>query len=68
MKAGQYLTSILGIAALVTALAISSGGAGAEELAAFSVKDGETIPQSLTGQKGNPENGRKVAIILRVRQ
>lgn len=62
LKAGQSLTSILGIAGLVTALAITSGGAGAEEIAKFSVKDGETIPQSLTGQKGNPDNGRKVAI------
>lgn len=50
------------MAGLLAAFAFVSGDAGAEELAKFSIKDNNSIPQSLTGQPGDPENGRQVAI------
>ncbi len=62
LRTGRYLIPFLGIAGLLAAFAPLSGGAGAEELVQFAVKDSNSIPQSLTGQPGNPESGRKVAI------
>ncbi len=62
LRTGRYLIPILGIAGLLAAFALASGDARAEELAKFMVKDGNSIPQSLTGRPGTPENGRKVAI------
>ena len=62
MRTGRYLIPLLGIAGLLAAFALVSGDARAEELAKFTVKDGASIPQSLTGQPGDPENGRTVAI------
>lgn len=62
MRTTRYLIPLLGIAGLVAASALPTGGAAAEELVKFAVKDGESIEQSLTGNPGNAENGRKVAI------
>ena len=62
MRIGRYLIPFLGIVGLVAASALSTGGAGAEELVKFAVKDGESIEQSLTGKPGNAESGRKLAI------
>ncbi len=51
----------------LTAMAASLGlllgtGAQAEELVKFEIVGGESIDKSLTGQPGDPANGRKVAI------
>jgi sulfur-oxidizing protein SoxX len=51
----------------LTAIAVSLGlllgaGALAEELVEFQIVGGDCIDQSLTGQPGDPGNGRKVAI------
>ncbi len=51
----------------LTAMAVSLGlllgaGAQAEELIKFEIVGGERIDRSLTGQPGDPANGRKVAI------
>jgi sulfur-oxidizing protein SoxX len=51
----------------LTAAAVSLGlllgaGAQAEELVMFEIAGGESIDKSLTGQPGDPANGRKVAI------
>lgn len=62
MRTGRYLIPFLGIAGLLVAFAPVSGDARAEELVTFAVKDSNSIPQSLTGQPGNPESGRKVAV------
>jgi len=62
LKTIRNLIPTLGVAGLLAAFAFVSGNAGAEELVNFSVKDNNSIPQSLTGQPGDPENGRKVAI------
>lgn len=53
---------MLGVAGLLAAFTFVSGDAGAAELAKFSINDNNSIPQSLTGQPGDPENGRQVAI------
>jgi len=62
LKTGRNLIPILGVAGLLAAFAFVSGNAGAEELVKISIKDNNSIPQSLTGQPGDPANGRKVAI------
>jgi len=62
LRTGQYLIPFLGTAGLLAAVAAMPAGVGAEELAKFTIKDGESIPQSLTGQPGDSINGRKVAI------
>ncbi len=51
----------------LTAVAVSLGlllgaGAQAEELVKYEIVGGERIDKSLTGQPGDPVNGRKVAI------
>ena len=51
----------------LTAVAVSLGlllgaGAQAEELVKFEIVGGESIDKSLTGQPGDPANGRKLAI------
>ena len=51
----------------LTALAMSLGlllgaGAQAEELVKYQIVGGERIDESLTGQPGDPANGRKLAI------
>ncbi len=51
----------------LTVLAMSLGlllgaGAQAEELVKFEIVGGESIDKSLTGQPGDPANGRKLAI------
>ncbi len=51
----------------LTALAMSLGlllgaGAQAEELVKYQIVGGESIDKSLTGQPGDPVNGRKLAI------
>lgn len=61
MKRGRYRNPILGFAGLL-AVALMADGAGAEEMVKYSVKDGNSIPKSLTRQPGDAENGRKVAI------
>lgn len=62
VKTGRYLISFLGIAGLAVAFAVAPGDAGAEELVKFAIKDGESIPKSLTGNPGDPKAGRKAAI------
>lgn len=62
MRTGRYLVPLLGIVGLVAASALPTSDAGAEELVKYTVKDGESIEQSLTGNPGSAENGRKVAI------
>lgn len=62
MRTGRNLIPIVGIAGLLAAFAFLYGNARADELVKFSIKDKNSIPQSLTGQPGDPENGRKVAI------
>ena len=62
MRTGRYLNPLVGIACLLAAGAIASGDAGAQEMVKFAVKENNSIPQSLTGQPGDAENGRKVAI------
>lgn len=61
LKRGRYRNPILGFAGLL-AVALMADGAGAEEMVKYSVKDGNSIPKSLTRQPGDAENGRKVAI------
>ncbi len=51
----------------LTAMAVSLGllfgaGAQAEELVKYQIVGGERIDESLTGQPGDPANGRKLAI------
>ncbi len=51
----------------LTAVAVSLGlllgaGAQAQELVKYQIVGGESIDKSLTGQPGDPANGRKVAI------
>ncbi len=55
------------MAMALTAIAVSLGlvlgaGAQAEELVKFEIVGGDRIDQSLTGQVGDPTNGRKIAI------
>ncbi len=54
----------LGYAAAALFVACATGGypAGADELVAYKVVDGEQIPVSLTGKPGDPAKGRAVAI------
>ncbi len=61
MKTRKYPTAILGIASLLAA-AVMSVNADAQELVKYAVKDQNSIPKSLTGQPGDPESGRKLAI------
>ncbi len=49
-------------AALFVACATAGTPAGADELVAYKVVDGERIPVSLTGRPGDPAKGRAVAI------
>ena len=49
-------------AALLVACATAGTPAGADELVAYKVVDGEQIPISLTGKPGDPAKGRAVAI------
>ncbi len=49
-------------AALFVACATGGTPAGADELVAYKVVDGEQIPVSLTGKPGDPAKGRAVAI------
>lgn len=62
MWKGQYLIPVLGITGLLAAFAMGTGDARSDELVSFVVRDGNSIPTSLTGQPGDPENGKKVAI------
>ena len=51
------------LTALVMSLGLlPGGGAQAEELVKYQIVDGERIDKSLTGQPGDPVNGRKLAI------
>lgn len=62
LRLGRYLISFLAIAGLAAAFALPLDNAGAQELVKFSVKNGESIEQSLTGNSGDPAAGRKSAI------
>lgn len=57
MKHSKLMASAMGFA-LAGMIAVS---AQAQEMANYTVVDG-TIPQSLTGQPGDPVNGKKVVI------
>jgi sulfur-oxidizing protein SoxX len=53
------------MAALALAAAIG-GGVAADEMVAYQIVDEVSIPKSLTGQPGDPVEGRKVAINTRL--
>ena len=63
-------TILIGSVMLATALAIAvamgtgteANAASAPKLIKFKIVDENSIPQSLTGKKGDPVNGRKLAI------
>lgn len=61
MRHYRPLSMTLSAVAVSLGLLLSAGANG-EELVMFKVVDGERIDQSLTGQPGDPVNGRKVAI------
>ena len=62
LRTGRYLIPFLGMAGLLAAFALISGDVRAEEFVKYAVKDSNSIPRSLTGQPGDPENGRKVSV------
>ena len=58
----RYMLPVICAAALAAGALIIPADAAADELVKFTVVDGNSIPDSLTGKAGDPENGRKVAI------
>lgn len=62
MKIAKHLLPILGVAVLATAGVAEPTYVAADELVKFSIVDGNSIPDSLTGKAGDPVKGREVAI------
>jgi len=62
LKTGRNLIPFLGIAGLIAAFALITTDVRAADIVNYTVKDSNSIPQSLTGRPGDSENGRKVAI------
>lgn len=61
-SAQSYTLSLLGAAAFAVLITFSAGTGTAQELVKYTVNDGTSISQSLTGKPGDPAAGREVAI------
>lgn len=62
MKIERYALPLLGAAMLAVAGITAPATVAAEELVKFSIVDGSSVPNSLTGKAGDPVKGREIAI------
>lgn len=63
MKIKNHVLPVLGLAAVTLgAAALAPASVSAAELVNYTIVDGTSIPNSLTGEPGDPERGRALAI------
>lgn len=62
MKIAKHLLPLFGMAVLAIAGVTAPTYVAADELVKFSIVDGSSIPDSLTGKAGDPVKGREVSI------
>ena len=62
LKFERYVLPVFGAAMLAVAGMSAPANVAAEEMVNFSIVDGNSIPDSLTGKAGDPAKGRETAI------
>jgi sulfur-oxidizing protein SoxX len=62
LKFERYVLPLLGVTVLAIAGMAAPAIVAADELVNFTIIDGESIPDSLTGKAGDPVKGRETAI------
>ena len=62
LRIERYILPLFGVAMLAVAGMSAPANVAAAELVKFSIVDGTSIPDSLTGKAGDPVKGRDVAI------
>ena len=62
----RNIPPFLAAASLILGMSLAGEAVQAQELVKYEVKDGESIPKSLTGKPGDPKAGRKTAIATKL--